>query len=59
MAKGPSTISGTGGMESKISAARISAAAGADMVIANGEDVYILDKIISGAEVGTYFHLQV
>ena len=57
MAKGPSTISGTGGMESKISAARISAKAGADMVIANGKDVYILDDIINGVNVGTFFDL--
>ncbi len=57
MAKGPSTISGTGGMESKLSAAKISKEAGADMIIANGKDIYILDDIIDGADVGTFFHL--
>ena len=58
MAKGPSTISGTGGMESKLSAAKISAAAGADMIIANGKDIYVIDEIMNGKDVGTYFHLK-
>lgn len=57
MAKGPSTISGTGGMESKISAAHIASKAGADMVIANGSDIYVLDDIISGVNIGTYFKI--
>ena len=58
MAKGPSTISGTGGMESKLSAARICSDAGADMIIANGKDIYILEDIMSGRNVGTYFNLD-
>ncbi len=58
MAKGPVTMSGTGGMESKLSAAKISAAAGAGMVIANGEDVYILEDIIAGKDIGTFFDLR-
>lgn len=58
MAKGPSTISGTGGMESKLSAAQISATAGADMIIANGKDIYVIDEIMNGKDVGTYFHLK-
>ncbi len=57
MAKGSSSISGTGGMESKLSAAKISSESGADMIIANGKDVYVLDEIISGANIGTYFNL--
>ena len=57
MAKGPSTVSGTGGMETKLSAARMSAAAGADMVIANGSDIYVIDDIISGKNIGTFFDL--
>lgn len=57
MAKGPSSVSGTGGMESKISAAHIAAGAGADMVIANGADIYIIDAIVSGVNVGTYFRI--
>ncbi len=57
MAKGPVSKSGTGGMESKISAARMSAEAGADMVIANGENIYVIDDIVSGKSVGTFFDL--
>lgn len=57
MAKGPSTISGTGGMETKLSAARMSADAGADMVIANGSNIYVIDDIISGKNIGTFFDL--
>ena len=58
MAKGTNSVSGTGGMESKLSAARICKESGADMVIANGKDVYILDDIIKGEEVGTFFNLN-
>lgn len=57
MAKGPSTISGTGGMSSKLSAARISAEAGSDMIIANGSNIYILEDIMNGKDVGTYFKI--
>lgn len=57
MAKGPVSKSGTGGMESKISAARISAETGADMVIANGSNIYVIDDIIRGKNVGTFFEL--
>ena len=57
MAKGPSTISGTGGMSSKLSAARISAEAGSDMIIANGSNIYILEDIMNGIDVGTYFKI--
>ena len=35
---------GTGGMEAKLTAARIATASGADMVIANGEDIGIFVK---------------
>ena len=46
---------GTGGMEAKLTAARIATASGADMVIANGEDVGILHRIFEGEFVGTLF----
>lgn len=46
---------GTGGMATKLSAARIATAAGADMVIANGSDPHILHKIIEGRDYGTLF----
>lgn len=46
---------GTGGMSAKISAARIATDSGADMIIANGENVEIIDKIVSGEQIGTLF----
>lgn len=46
---------GTGGMSAKISAARIATDSGADMIIANGENVNIVDRIINGEAVGTLF----
>lgn len=55
MGKGSSSLVGTGGMATKISAAKISTDSGADMVIANGDDVYIIDDIINGKNVGTLF----
>ena len=39
---------GTGGMATKLSAARIATASGTDMIIANGKDVGIIHQIISG-----------
>lgn len=55
MGKGSSSLVGTGGMATKISAARISTDSGADMIIANGENVYIISDIMEGKEVGTFF----
>lgn len=49
------TNRGTGGMATKINAARIATEAGVDMIIANGDDHDILRKILSGEEVGTLF----
>ena len=46
---------GTGGMETKLTAARIATLSGADMVIANGKDVGILHEIFQGKFVGTLF----
>lgn len=46
---------GTGGMETKLTAARIATLSGADMVIANGKDVGILHEIFQGEFVGTLF----
>jgi glutamate 5-kinase len=55
MAKDSSTSVGTGGMSTKISAAKIATNSGADMVIANGEEVKIINDIIEGNQVGTLF----
>lgn len=46
---------GTGGMSAKLAAARIATDSGADMVIANGENVEIITDILNGKEVGTLF----
>lgn len=46
---------GTGGMSAKISAARIATDSGADMVIANGDNVHVIEKILEGKDVGTLF----
>lgn len=46
---------GTGGMNTKMIAAKIATNSGADMIIANSEDVTILNRIISGEEEGTLF----
>ena len=55
MAKGADTSLGTGGMTTKIAAARIAAAAGVDMVIANGDKVSNISRILNGDEIGTLF----
>lgn len=46
---------GTGGMATKLTAARIATLSGADMVIVNGKDVGILHEIFEGEFVGTTF----
>jgi len=43
----------TGGMASKLKAARIATTAGENVVIANGRQDNVLDKILAGEEVGT------
>ena len=55
LAGGSASKVGTGGMVTKIEAAKIAAAAGTDMVIANGHDPSILYDIIEGKAVGTRF----
>ena len=46
---------GTGGMASKLTAAKLASASGADMVIANGDDFHNIHKIIQGKDCGTLF----
>ena len=46
---------GTGGMATKLIAARIATVSGADMIIANGQDVGVLHQIFEGKSVGTFF----
>ena len=49
---------GTGGMATKLTAARIATASGTDMIIANGNDVGIIHQIIGGDFRGTLFRAQ-
>lgn len=56
MAKGSTGSDvGTGGMATKLNAAKIATSSGADMVIANGEDVCILHQMLDGNFKGTVF----
>lgn len=58
MTSGAGTSLGTGGMTTKIQAARIATEKGIDMVIANGSDPVILYDIAEGKPVGTRFLAQ-
>ncbi len=55
MAKGSASDVGTGGMTTKVNAAKLATSAGADMVIANGSDMGIIHKIMEGERIGTMF----
>lgn len=55
MGKDSNSLVGTGGMSTKLSAARLSTSLGVDMIIANGSDFRILEDIMKGEEVGTLF----
>ena len=46
---------GTGGMNAKLHAATVATSSGADMIIANGEDVSVIHKIMEGRGYGTLF----
>jgi glutamate 5-kinase len=50
-ARGP----GSGGMITKLSAARIATQGGADVVIANGRDPDVLAAVVAGRQRGTFF----
>ena len=55
MGKGSGSKVGTGGMATKLTAAEIATAAGADMVIANGGDFHVIHKVMEGRNYGTLF----
>ena len=55
LAGGAGTALGTGGMATKISAARRATAAGVDLIIANGAHAEVLYDIMDGKPVGTRF----
>jgi len=54
-AAGTGTKYGTGGMKTKIEAAKIAANAGCRMVLANGRARNVINRIIVGEEIGTIF----
>lgn len=46
---------GTGGMMTKLQAAKIASSTGVDMVIANSKDIKVIHRILSGLNIGTLF----
>jgi len=54
-AGGVGSTRGTGGMETKIEAAKAAMSMGIDMVLANGSDPAVIYDILEGQETGTYF----
>lgn len=55
MAGSTKSVLGTGGMRSKLKAARLATAAGGAVIMANGSKDGILDAITNGEEAGTLF----
>ncbi len=55
MTGGAGSTFGTGGMATKLKAAKIATDAGIDMIIANGENPSVLYDIVDGKPVGTRF----
>lgn len=47
---------GTGGMITKIEAAKISTSAGIPLVIMSGENPRLIGDVVKGKQIGTYFH---
>ncbi|WP_295073906.1 glutamate 5-kinase [Ruminococcus sp.] len=58
MAGGAGTSLGTGGMSTKITAAKIATNAGIDMIIMNGKDPEKLYDLFENKEIGTLFKAQ-
>lgn len=56
LAKGSGSKVGTGGMITKISAAKIATDAGIDMAIINGNDPKNIYRLIEGKDIGTLFY---
>ena len=55
---GAGSALGTGGMVTKIRAAKIAMAAGCDMIITNGSSPEVLYKVIDGEDFGTRFYAK-
>lgn len=58
MTSGAGSSLGTGGMQTKLAAARIATESGIDMIIANGKDPTVLYDIAEGKTAGTRFLAQ-
>lgn len=56
LAGGAGSSLGTGGMRTKLSAAKLCTESGTDMVIANGAEPQLLYGIVEGKPIGTRFH---
>ena len=54
-AGGAGSNRGTGGMVTKLSAAKVATSNGIDMILANGENPEILINILNGEDIGTMF----
>lgn len=54
-AEGAGSSVGTGGMITKLNAARITMAEGSAMVIVNGSTANIISEVLEGKEIGTFF----
>ena len=55
MGKGAGSKYGTGGMTTKIAAARIATNSNSDMVIVSGSDMDNIVRVMKGDEIGTLF----
>ncbi len=49
------SASGTGGMNTKLLAAKIATKSGIDMLIANSKDIKVIHRLLAGAQIGTLF----
>jgi len=55
LATGRKSLRGTGGMQSKLEAARSATAVGESVIIANGRLPSVIERILAGEEIGTLF----
>ncbi len=55
-ASGAGSTFSTGGMRTKLTAAKISSTAGCGSIIAKGTEPQVLHRILNGENIGTYFH---
>lgn len=56
LAGGAGSSQGTGGMATKLKAAKVATASGVELIIASGKDPNIVLSLVKGEGEGTYFH---